>query len=127
MNFQLDFVLYLVISEISQVYMKDLSLKYYIIWLWHKKEALIWMGALIILAASNPAEHHYSLCPLDNLGFSYCPGCGLGRSIGYFFRLDIESSFYSHPLGIPATFLLIYRSIIVFTKTRYSDLSTFNS
>ena len=106
---------------------ENISVKNIVRLLWQRKEALIWMGALFILAVSNPAEHHYSLCPLDNLGFSYCPGCGLGRSIGYLFRLDFESSFYSHPLGIPATLMLIYRSIIVFTKTRYSDLSTFNS
>jgi hypothetical protein len=93
-------------------------------WLWHKKEALIWIGALIFLAASDPERHHNTLCPFDNLGFHYCPGCGLGRSVGFFFRLDLESSFFSHPLGIPAVLLLLYRSIKIFIKSKTLNLST---
>ena len=103
---------------------KCISLKYLTVWLWQKKEALIWIAALLILAVTNPAVHHYTLCPLDNLGISCCPGCGLGRSIGYFFRLDIMSSFYSHPLGIPAVFLLIYRTVKIIIKPNELDLST---
>ena len=94
-------------------------------WLCQKKEALIWIAALIFLAFSNPAVHHYTLCPLDNIGISYCPGCGLGRSIGYFFRLKMESSFIAHPLGIPAVFLLVYRSVKIMTKPSALKLSTF--
>lgn len=104
--------------------MNNIPLKYLTLYLWHKKEALIWIAALLILAISSPAVHHYTLCPLDNLGFSYCPGCGLGRSIGYFFRLDIVSSFLAHPLGIPAVFLLIYRSVNILKKPIKLDLST---
>ena len=104
--------------------MNNISLKYTFIWLWQRKEALIWMTALIFLAVSNPADHHYTLCPLDNMGISYCPGCGLGRSIGYFFRLDLESSFLSHPLGIPAIILLIYRSFKILYKPVPLNLST---
>jgi hypothetical protein len=96
-----------------------------LIWFWHKKEALIWIGALIFLAVSNPAVHHYTLCPLDNLGFHYCPGCGLGRSIGYFFRLDMASSFYAHPLGIPAVILLVFRSVSILIKPSALKLSTY--
>jgi len=92
-------------------------------WLWQRKEALIWIAALVFLAFSNPAVHHYTFCPLDNLGISYCPGCGLGRSIGFFFRLDIESSFFAHPLGIPAVILFIYRSVKILIKPTVLNLS----
>jgi len=95
-------------------------------WFWFKKEAVIWIGALIILAISNPACHHYTLCPIDNLGFHYCPGCGLGRSIGYLFRLDLKSSFYSHPLGIPAVALILYRSVKILFQSKSFYLSTSN-
>jgi hypothetical protein len=95
-----------------------------ITWLWQRKEALIWISALVFLAVSDPAVHHYTLCPLDNLGFSYCPGCGLGRSIGYFFRFEMESSFYSHPLGIPAVILLVYRSVKILFRPSVFNLST---
>jgi hypothetical protein len=101
-----------------------ISLRYFTFWLWNKKEALIWIAALLFLAVSNPAVHHYSICPLDNLGISYCPGCGLGRSIGYFFRFDIVSSCLAHPLGIPAVFLLMYRSVNILVKPYELDLST---
>jgi len=104
--------------------MNDFPVNYFIRWLWQRKEALIWISSLIFLAVSDPAHHHYTLCPLDNLGISYCPGCGLGRSIGYFFRLDLESSFLSHPLGIPAVFLLIYRSVKILIKPVALNLST---
>jgi hypothetical protein len=104
--------------------MNNKSLKYFTLWLWHKKEAIIWIVALIILAISNPAVHHYTLCPLENLGISYCPGCGLGRSIGYFFRLDMEASLLAHPLGIPAVILLLYRSVKILITPDTLNLST---
>jgi len=104
--------------------MMNISLQAALLWLWQRKEALIWISALIFLAVSNPADHHYTLCPLDNLGIHYCPGCGLGRSIGYFFRLDFETSFLSHPMGIPAVFLLVFRSIKILVKPVSIKLST---
>ena len=104
--------------------MFNLSFHDIISWLWHKKEAVIWISALVFLAFSEPAEHHYTLCPLDNIGVSYCPGCGLGRSIGYFFRADLKSSLISHPLGIPAVFLLIYRSVKILIRLDVMNLST---
>ncbi len=104
--------------------MNKISLEYSVNWIWSRKEAVIWIAALIFLAASNPACHHYTLCPLDNLGFPYCPGCGLGRSIGYFLRLDIKSSFLAHPLGIPAVFLLVYRSVRIMAQSSSLKLLT---
>lgn len=104
--------------------MNLISWKYFITWLWQKKEAFIWIAALIFLAVSNPAVHHYTLCPIDNLGFHYCPGCGLGRSIGYLFRGDIQASFFSHPLGIPAIILIVVRAVNVVIKPANLYLST---
>lgn len=104
--------------------MKYISLKCLALWLWYRKEAFIWIAVLVFLALSNPAVHHYTLCPLENLGISFCPGCGLGRSIGYFFRLEIASSFIAHPLGIPAVFLLIYRSVKILINNSEFNLST---
>lgn len=76
---------------------------------WHRKEALIWLAALVYLAAGDPHQHHYTLCPLSNLGFDYCPGCGLGRSIMHAFHLNLKASFLCHPLGIPAIILIALR------------------
>lgn len=74
-------------------------------------EAVIWMFALIILAACVPSKNHITLCPLANLGFEFCPGCGLGRSISFLFHGDIKRSFEAHPLGIFAVIVLSFRIV----------------
>jgi hypothetical protein len=88
-------------------------------------ELVIWLTALVVLALSNPVYHHITLCPLDNLGFKYCPGCGLGRSISYLFRGDINASFRMHPLGIFALGIIGYRIIQIINK-QYIHKPTLN-
>ncbi|MBL6447265.1 DUF2752 domain-containing protein [Fulvivirga sp. 29W222] len=65
--------------------------------------------ALACLPTDSPA--HFSLCPLNNLGFDFCPGCGLGRSISHAFHGQFTASFDSHPLGLFAIIILSYRII----------------
>jgi hypothetical protein len=73
-------------------------------------EALVWTLALIYLAVATPVhEAHFSVCPLSAMGFSFCPGCGLGRSITFLFHGQIYNSFNMHWLGIPATALIAWR------------------
>jgi hypothetical protein len=73
-------------------------------------ELVFWISALVALAISNPtAQAHFTLCPLKLLGFTWCPGCGLGHSIAFLFHGDIKSSFHAHWLGIPALIILLYR------------------
>jgi hypothetical protein len=73
-------------------------------------EAWIWITALLLLAATNPDHQgHFSLCAFKNMGFDYCPGCGLGHSISMLFRGRVTDSFTTHPLGIFAIIMLIYR------------------
>jgi hypothetical protein len=75
-------------------------------------EALIWMTGLFLLALYDPAQQeHLSICVFHHLGFKYCPGCGLGRSISYFLHADVNRSFEAHPFGIPAVAILGYRII----------------
>lgn len=96
------------------------GLKKYLNLLWQKREAFVWILAIVILALQEPGAHHYSICPLDRLGFDFCPGCGLGRSVTYLFHLDIEASFSTHPLGIPAVILLLTRSVRVLLNRSYN-------
>jgi len=75
-------------------------------------EAAIWIGALFYLAfGDTPAGTHFTICPINNLGFDFCPGCGLGNSISLIFQGDIYESFLSHPLGLLALTVLIIRII----------------
>ncbi|MCU4177205.1 DUF2752 domain-containing protein [Carboxylicivirga sp. N1Y90] len=74
-------------------------------------EAYFWLLAIVLLAFTNPElDSHFSLCLLKNLGFDFCPGCGLGHSIAFIFRGRFAESWHTHPLAIPALLLLLYRS-----------------
>jgi len=82
-------------------------------------EALIWiLGLLYLIFIHSPAETHFTICPLSNLGFKFCPGCGLGNSISYLFRGDFVSSFRSHPLGIFALIIISFRIITIIINNR---------
>jgi hypothetical protein len=81
-------------------------------------EAIIWIVALILLAFAPIHHGHYSLCLFKNLGFDFCPGCGLGHSITYLFHGKIEASFYAHPFGIPAVIILIYRIFSILKQNK---------
>lgn len=84
-------------------------------------EVIIWSVALIFLAFFNGTDNsHFTICPLSNLGFENCPGCGLGKSITLFFEGDISGSINTHLLGIPAIIILLYRII---TLTRNNILT----
>jgi hypothetical protein len=74
-------------------------------------ELFIWIAALIMLAFLNPDAGEVSLCPFKFLGFHYCPGCGLGRSIALLFRGRFSDSFSMHPLGFFAVAVIGYRIV----------------
>ena len=77
-------------------------------------EPFVWIGALVYFALIDPsASTSLSICPLHNLGFQYCPGCGLGRSISFLLHGDILSSIQTHLLGIPAALVLGGRTISI--------------
>lgn len=89
-------------------------------------EALVWIAALFYLAFFNdPFHQHFTICPLANAGFDYCPGCGLGNSISLLLNGHIAESFNAHLLGIPAVIIIIYRifSLIKFNLKKVKPLS----
>lgn len=74
----------------------------------------MWIVGLIFLAfIPASGSTHFTICPLNNLGFDFCPGCGLGNSITYLFMGDFNSSFQSHPLGVFALVIIILRVISI--------------
>lgn len=76
-------------------------------------EGYIWIAALLILALSNIESSHFTVCPFNNLGIDFCPGCGLGRSIHHFIWFDFLKSFSAHPLGGIASLILLYRILLL--------------
>src|SRR3989304_7418304 len=89
-------------------------------------EAVIWIIGLLFLAFNNPVNHHFSICPIKNLGFTFCPGGGLGESISHLFRLEIIESFSSHPLGLFAFIILSHRIIFLLKKSYRNYLNEFS-
>ena len=82
-------------------------------------EAFFWiLGLFYLIVINNPEAVHLTVCPISNLGFDFCPGCGLGNSISYLFRGNIEASFNSHPLGILAFLIILIRIITLIKNNR---------
>jgi len=70
-------------------------------------EALFWSVGLGVMAAMDPSGTHLiGLCPLDALGLSFCPGCGLGHAVAHLARGQLAASLRAHPLGLPAVLIL---------------------
>ncbi|MCH7401918.1 DUF2752 domain-containing protein [Belliella kenyensis] len=73
-------------------------------------ELIFWIGALIGILRIDPySGDHFSLCPLDSLGFTWCPGCGLGRSMSLLSKGDFHASWSMHPLAMFAFAVIIFR------------------
>lgn len=84
-------------------------------------EAVLWFAGLVYLLFINPYEvQKFTFCPFHNLGITFCPGCGLGKSISLFYHGDIIHSIKTHPLGILALFLITGR-IISLSKKMYHN------
>ncbi|RYZ98057.1 MAG: DUF2752 domain-containing protein [Sphingobacteriaceae bacterium] len=58
-------------------------------------------------------------------GIGWCPGCGLGHSISWLFRGDIQHSFNAHWFGIPALIIICWR-VFVLAKNRNGHLRSFS-
>jgi hypothetical protein len=73
-------------------------------------ELVFWIGALIGILFIDPyGAQHFTLCPLENLGFHWCPGCGLGRAMSLLTKGDIAASWSMHPLAMFAFGAIGYR------------------
>jgi len=83
-------------------------------------EALVWLTGLILLASADAASGHFSVCIFKNAGFTFCPGCGLGRSITQLFNGDVLESLRTHPLGVGAVVILTVR-IVNLTKLYFQN------
>lgn len=74
-------------------------------------ELIFWVVAMLALALAKPAEQHYTLCPLANMGISLCPGCGLGRGVNQLFHGNFRSAVQQHWFALPALLIIAYRII----------------
>lgn len=79
-------------------------------------EWIVLMTGLLLMAFLDPFNSSESYCIVDRLGFSFCPGCGLGESISHTFRGDLSASLEAHPAGIFAVMVILGRIITIFHR-----------
>jgi len=80
-------------------------------------EATVFAIGLFLLALMDPAvSNGPSLCLFDQLGFTFCPGDGLGHSISYTFRGEFSNALESNVLGPFAILVLSTRIIYLLIK-----------
>ncbi|NBC66301.1 MAG: DUF2752 domain-containing protein [Bacteroidetes bacterium] len=74
------------------------------------------LSGLILVAVLDPFSQTASICPIDRMGFDFCPGCGLGRSVGFAARGELTASLQSHPLGLFAIVVIFIRIGTIFRR-----------
>lgn len=75
-------------------------------------EALVWASGLAAVAIVNPeSDIHFNLFWPQWIFGIQSLGYGLGHSIGFLFRGDLQSSWNSHWLGVPVTIVLVHRIV----------------
>jgi len=71
-------------------------------------EALIWTVGLLAVAFPDPTlPSVIELCVFKLVGFSGCPGCGLGHAMGYLFRAEWALALQTHWFSPAALIILL--------------------
>jgi len=81
-------------------------------------EWILLAGVLLAMALINPYEHTHTLCLFENLGITFCPGEGFGRSVALLVRGEWLESFQMHPLGIPGATIILHRIYSIFKRNQ---------
>lgn len=85
---------------------------------------------LVISNQSNHLETDQSLCPLKMLSGFPCPGCGITKSMVYFYEGDIYKSLYYHILGpfviCFCVVAIVVLSVELMTKKEYFTRLLYN-
>jgi len=79
---------------------------------------------LLFFNQNNHLETDQSLCPLKMLTGFPCPGCGITKSLVYFYEGDLQKSLYYHILPLVIVFCLV--TIVVLTTELITKKEYFN-
>jgi hypothetical protein len=79
------------------------------IFLSRRLEVSFWILALAGLYFMPGGEGHFTLCPIGALGFTWCPGCGLGHALHDMLHGNFVEAFRHHYLVLFAFFIILYR------------------
>lgn len=85
---------------------------------------------LLLFFNQNQLETDQSLCPLKMLSGFPCPGCGITKSLVYFYEGDLQKSLYYHVLGpVVVLFCMVTIAVLsteLITKKEYFTKLLFN-
>lgn len=81
---------------------------------------------LLFFNQNNHLETDQSLCPLKMLTGFPCPGCGITKSLVYFYEGDIQKSLYYHLFG-PLVIAFCVVTIAVLTTELITKKEYFNN
>ncbi len=81
-------------------------------------EWLAFFIGLLLMASMDPSTKGFSFCLFDMAGIPYCPGEGLGHSIAYLFRGELEASLSANLFGPLAVAVLSLRILSIW-KVRF--------
>lgn len=85
---------------------------------------------LIYFNQNTHLETDQSLCPLKMISGFPCPGCGITKSLVYFYEGDLQKSLYYHILGpfviAFCIVTIVVLSIELITKKEYFNNLLFN-
>lgn len=85
---------------------------------------------LLFFDQSNHLETDQSLCPIKMLSGFPCPGCGITKSMVYFYEGDLYKSLYYHILGpFVIVFCIVAIAVLsteLITKKEYFNHLLFN-
>ncbi len=93
-------------------------------------EWIAFLSGLILMASMDPTVKGFSFCLFEQIGISFCPGEGLGHSIAWLFRGELNKSLNANLFGLLAVAVLSARILYIWkelllnkttTKTGYSD------
>jgi hypothetical protein len=83
-------------------------------------ELLFWIFGIVGIFFIDPfASEHHTICPIGYLGFSWCPGCGLGRAMKLLLLGEWSSSFSIHPLAGFAWIIIFLRILKLIKIYKY--------
>ena len=81
---------------------------------------------LILFNQNTHLETDQSLCPLKMISGFPCPGCGITKSLVYFYEGDLQKSLYYHILG-PFVIAFCMVTIVVLSTELITKKEYFNN
>lgn len=83
-------------------------------------EWFVFCMGILLLALMNPAEAGTSFCIFDLVGIEFCPGEGLGHSIAYTFRGELDQALNAHFAG-PFAILILSARIVYLWRNLFKQ------